>query len=379
MPDRLLTLSLCMIARDAEKSLGAALASARPFMDEIIVVDTGSRDATKQIAEKHGARVFDFPWCDSFAAARNYSLDQATGDWIFWMDADDVLPAASGQELRRLIDSCPQCDAAFWVSVEEAKPAKKGTPPRVTSHGHVKLFPRRDDLRFRYRIHEQVAPAINKLGLPIRGSRAVVRHVADRSRAAQAARRARNLRLALMDQAEHPGDPFVLISLGVTHLHLPDKLPAAIEFLRQSTEACPPGAQIQLSAYLYLGQALARAGQRNEEERVYRQALAIFADDAVLLTRLAQLCEASGRAAEAVQHYRAVLARGRVRTSAVRWTDNHIHVAVRLGQLYIRLGQRFRAERLWLDFLKRHPDAAAVAQALKASYLKTVSFVIGGA
>jgi glycosyltransferase involved in cell wall biosynthesis len=376
MPDPGPTLSLCMIVRDAETSLGRALASARPFMDEIVVVDTGSRDATKRIAVEHGARVFDFPWCDSFAAARNHSIDRATGDWVFWMDADDVLPASSGQELRRLVRACPNRDAAFWVMIEEAKPAKNGAVPRTTAHGHVKLFPRRDDIRFRYRIHEQIAPVINKVGLPIRTSRAVVRHVTDRSAAAQAARRERNLRLALLDEKDYPNDPFVLLSLGITHLHLPGALPKATDYLRRSADACPRGAQIQLSVFLYLGQALGMAGLRSEEEQLYREALSLFKDDAVLLTRLGRLCESSGRMAEAMTFYRTVLVRGRVRTSAVRLTDNHIRIAQRLGQLYIRQGQRFRAEQLWRDFLKRHPRATAIEQALKASYLKTVSFVV---
>src|SRR5207244_8503320 len=104
MTDRKATLSLCMIVRDAERSLAAALDSARPFVDEIIVIDTGSTDGTRKIAEDRGARVFDFVWRDDFSAARNYSLEQATGDWIFWMDADDVLPPQSGATLIRLIE-----------------------------------------------------------------------------------------------------------------------------------------------------------------------------------------------------------------------------------------------------------------------------------
>src|SRR5687767_4841401 len=118
------TLSLCMIARDAERTLPRALKSARPFMDEIVVVDTGSLDSTRRVAEEFGARVFDFPWCDSFSAARNHSLEQATGDWVFWMDADDLLPQASGFELRRLVDAHPNRNAAFWVTVQEARPGK---------------------------------------------------------------------------------------------------------------------------------------------------------------------------------------------------------------------------------------------------------------
>src|SRR4051794_39069341 len=95
-PPRSPLVSLCMIVRDAEDSLPAALSSAWSYMDEVVVVDTGSADRTRTIAEGLGARVSDFPWCDDFSAARNHSLAQATGDWIFWMDADDVLPPESG-------------------------------------------------------------------------------------------------------------------------------------------------------------------------------------------------------------------------------------------------------------------------------------------
>src|SRR5262245_19565508 len=212
------TISLCMIVRDAEPSLGEALASARPFVDEIIVVDTGSVDRTRNIAQQHGARLFDFAWRDDFSAARNYSLQQATGDWIFWMDADDILPGPSGQELRRSIASHPQRDAAFWVTVEENF-ATRNRQRRVTGHAHLKLFPRDPRICFKYRIHEQVAPAIRSIGLPLKRTTAIVRHAnVDRSAASQRARFERNLRLALLDLEEHPGDPFVLLSLGTTYL-----------------------------------------------------------------------------------------------------------------------------------------------------------------
>jgi glycosyltransferase involved in cell wall biosynthesis len=70
------------------------------LVDEVIVVDTGSTDRTVAVAEQMGARVFHFPWVDNFAAARNESLRHATGEWIFWMDADDRLmrPIASSCE-----------------------------------------------------------------------------------------------------------------------------------------------------------------------------------------------------------------------------------------------------------------------------------------
>src|SRR5207249_9840407 len=75
--------SLCMIVKNEEDNLPACLASAAGLFHEVIVVDTGSTDRTREIAAACGARVFDFPWVDSFAAARNESLRHATGDWAF--------------------------------------------------------------------------------------------------------------------------------------------------------------------------------------------------------------------------------------------------------------------------------------------------------
>ena len=95
------------------------------------------------------------------------------------MDADDILPPESGPELRKLIEEHPHRDAAFWVFIEEAvdRNGRKG----MTAHGHIKLFPRDERLRFRYRIHEQITPALSEAGIPTKQSKATVRHVTDRS------------------------------------------------------------------------------------------------------------------------------------------------------------------------------------------------------
>src|SRR5207244_2007812 len=78
--------SLCMIVKNEERHLGGCLPSVHDLVDEIIVVDTGSTDRTKEIAAWFGAKVVDFVWQDSFAAARNESLRHATGDWVLWLD-----------------------------------------------------------------------------------------------------------------------------------------------------------------------------------------------------------------------------------------------------------------------------------------------------
>jgi hypothetical protein len=372
------TLSLCLIVKNGEPSLRQTLQSAQPFVDEIVVVDTGSIDDSREIARDMGARLFEFPWCDDFSAARNYSLEQATGDWIVWLDADDVLPPSSGGELRRAIAECPARDAAFWVIVEEQIAQSPGRPPRVMAHAHVKLFPRHPQIRFTYRIHEQVAPAIRNLGLPIRPTSAIVRHAhAGRSPEAEQARNDRNLRLALLDLQERPDDPFVWLTVGATYLFCPGGLPTAIDFLRRSTVGLKKGSQNQLNAFLYLGQALGVSGDRKQEELIYREALKLFPDDVSLLLRLGTICEHSGRTKEAAECYEAVLARGRVRSSVVHLRGGDAQAALRLGEIYARAGQRPRAERLWREFLQRYPDAVLVQQALTRSYLDPCSIIVG--
>lgn len=99
------TISLCMIVRDEEDVLGRCLDSVADLVDEIIIVDTGSTDRTKEIAEEYTERVYDFPWIDDFAAARNAAFDRANCDYCMWLDADDVLKEEDRQEFLKLKES----------------------------------------------------------------------------------------------------------------------------------------------------------------------------------------------------------------------------------------------------------------------------------
>src|SRR5690349_7953622 len=94
--------SLTLIVKNEEHNLPACLASAADLVAEVIVVDTGSTDRTKEAAARFGARIFDFPWIDDFAAARNEALRHATGDWILWLDADDRIDEPNRRKLRAL-------------------------------------------------------------------------------------------------------------------------------------------------------------------------------------------------------------------------------------------------------------------------------------
>lgn len=96
------TVSLCMIVKNEEDTLEKCLKSVRNVVDEIIIVDTGSADATKEIARKFTNQVFDFAWIDDFSAARNFSFDKATKDYLLWLDADDVLLPCDRERFKAL-------------------------------------------------------------------------------------------------------------------------------------------------------------------------------------------------------------------------------------------------------------------------------------
>jgi glycosyltransferase involved in cell wall biosynthesis len=96
----MVTLSFCAIVKNEAQNLARCLASVKPYVDELVIVDTGSTDETIAIAQQYGAKVSHFEWCDDFSAARNYACSLATGDWILTLDADEELVIHSKDDLR---------------------------------------------------------------------------------------------------------------------------------------------------------------------------------------------------------------------------------------------------------------------------------------
>lgn len=141
-----------MIVRDEEPRLASSLRSARPWVREMIVVDTGSTDRTVAIARKEGARVEHFAWCDDFAAARNVSLGFARLPWILVLDADEELLPGFGKQLRTL---CTRAAPQGWaLDVEDFD--RQGQRFRVFG-ASVRLFRNLPELRYRGRVHEMVS------------------------------------------------------------------------------------------------------------------------------------------------------------------------------------------------------------------------------
>lgn len=148
-------ISLCMIVRDEERVLCRCLDSAADLFDEIVIVDTGSSDGTKTLAERYTPLLFDFPWQDDFAAARNFAFSKGTGDYLVWLDADDVIPDRSRalfpalkEELDRERPDAVMCP--YDVGFSDGVPA--------ATFDRERFLKREAGFLWTGRVHECIAP-----------------------------------------------------------------------------------------------------------------------------------------------------------------------------------------------------------------------------
>jgi glycosyltransferase involved in cell wall biosynthesis/predicted Zn-dependent protease len=271
--------SLCMIVKDEAHNLPDCLGSVADLVDEIIVIDTGSTDNTAEVAQGLGARVFSFPWVDSFAAARNESLRHATGEWVLWMDADDRLDDENRAKLRALVQSLPDEDVGFVMKCLCLPNPETG---RAAAVDHVRLFRHHARLRWHYRIHEQILPALRDRGADLRWSDVVIRHVGYQDTALRQRKLQRDFRLLTLEQAESPDDPFVLFNLGMV-LHEWGRYAEALPHLQASLRRSHPTDSIVRKLYALISQCHRLAGRPQEALAVCREGRGHYPLDVELL------------------------------------------------------------------------------------------------
>jgi len=145
-----MTYSLCMIVKDEEEVLERCLESVKGIFDEIIIVDTGSQDKTKEIAQKYTDLIYDFVWCDDFSKARNYAFSKATSDYIMWLDADDILEKEDNLKLQTLKKDMPNVDVVmmpYHIAFD-----KSGRP--TFSYYRERLLKRENNFKWHDPVHE---------------------------------------------------------------------------------------------------------------------------------------------------------------------------------------------------------------------------------
>ena len=214
-PAQGLKMTLCMIVKDEEEMLPRSLEAAGPAVDEIVVVDTGSTDRTIEIAREFGARVIEHPWSGDFAEARNVSLDAANGDWILWLDADEVLVAEDADRLRELTGKVWR-EAFFLVETNFTGELGDGN---AATHSALRVFRNRPGRRFEGRVHEQIGHALPSTTERIESTSIRIEHYGYLGAVRDSREKSRrNIELLERQGAEGDTSPFHYFNLGSEYL-----------------------------------------------------------------------------------------------------------------------------------------------------------------
>jgi len=294
--------TLCMIARNESAVLAECLESVQGVFSQIVFVDTGSTDETKEIAARYGAEVYDFPWVDSFAAARNESLKYAKGDFIFWLDCDDVLPRRTAEAILRAAIEAPKKMHGFIVPVQ----FMEGGKPVGTRVDHLKLYRNLPGLTWEGRIHEQIIPSLRARGGNIARIDQVVLHLNyDASAEGQRRKRERDERLLQLDLEERPDHPFPMFNMGMT-LHYNGRHGEAAEWLKRCIAASKSDESHVRKAYALLGISKRELGDLEGALATYSEGLMTVGEDPELRFFSGIVLTALKRFAEAKEQYLAI-------------------------------------------------------------------------
>lgn len=250
------TVGLSMIVKNAEKDIPYCLSSVKPVVDQIVVVDTGSTDRTKEVAAQYGAQVFSIPWENHYAKARNAAIERMTTDWVLVLDPDEELSPEAASNIRSLLD-CDETVAGHlflqrnymnpgsrWIGCQTLHPWTGGLERAKNARFYIdnstcRLFRRDPQIFYSRRIHEIPDPQIHALGMKILPSNPIIHHfgyLADTG--SRQAKDHRYLELIELAVEEEPGDDWNWMQLGMAQVTLLKDLDAAMRSYRRAIELC---------------------------------------------------------------------------------------------------------------------------------------------
>ncbi len=339
-------ISVCMIVRDEEEVLARCLQSIKGFADEIIIADTGSVDKTVKIASEFTDKIYSFPWVDDFAAARNFAFSKGSGDYLMWMDADDVLPEESFKKKEELLSFLEKEGPDLLRC-----PYEMGVCDCATRFYRERLIKRSAEFSWVGRVHECIVPRgkIEDFPLPIvhLGSKK------DRSH--------RNLRIYQKWAAEEPLSPRDLFYYGrELYYHklytegaaILSKMIAGEGWYVNKIEACR-----------ILGLCYAAHGERDKALRSYFLSFCFGEPRAVILCEIGKIFREESRFRQAVYWYELAL-QAKDHSAEGDFDDPACRTIVPLLELvccHYALGEKKIAEKYHKITEERFPQHPSVA------------------
>src|ERR1700685_514640 len=246
------SLGLAMIVKNGAETLRACLNSVAGLTDQIVIADTGSSDGTPQLARELGAEVFDFPWQDDFAKARNAALQALTTDWVLVLDDDEELDPGARNAIAPLLGN-PRI-GGYAVTLRNYLPLKFGvgghapsirpiqSPVRRAAGARTyadfrlyRLFRRHSDICYTGRVHELIEPRIRDSGLQLAPANLMIHHFGhvismDKMRAKDEMYR----KLGLLKIQDSPEDPQSWTEIGQLEYERFQNYTVAIEYLKKA-------------------------------------------------------------------------------------------------------------------------------------------------
>lgn len=275
-------ISLCMIVKNEEKNIRRCLESVASVVDEMIVLDTGSGDKTRQIAQECGATVQSFIWNDNFSDARNASLDLATGDWIFFLDGDEELTADSRAVLRRAVEQ----EGARGYFNKIINFAGNDTTWEQSEDVVFRLFPNKPEYRFRNAIHEQICDVIsqhtNQSNYELLEDLVILHYGYLDSELLAKNKKKRNLVLLEKELSQHPHDILVRFHYAVELYRNGENLLAVTEFEKISARIQPQEVSYGAKLMRYILLSYYGINELSAALQAVQQGLALFPDYADL-------------------------------------------------------------------------------------------------
>ncbi len=296
---RRVIISAALIVRNEAHHLPDCLASLDGVVDEVIVVDTGSSDATRELALAAGARLDEIVWPEDFAAARNHALERCTGDWILYIDADERLRPIDPDRLRSALSRRSDIGATLNLHASTGHDAYR----------ELRLFRNHPQVRFHGVIHETIWPGIEALmaseGCTIGVTDAVLDHVGYDG--PQDHKHPRNLPLLRKALAQNPDHVYCWWHLGATLVEM-GEIDAGYDAWRESVAALERvGVRRPADSLAFIALLNPPRGTTEATEALFDQALTAFPVDPMLRWLLGRFLLDEDRPAEAVDVLGALL------------------------------------------------------------------------
>jgi glycosyltransferase involved in cell wall biosynthesis len=303
-------LTVAMIVRNAEECIVGSLECIRQVADEIIVVDTGSNDRTRELALPRATRLLDFAWCDDFSAARNFCRDHASGNWVFWLDAGETLTPAAARSLRELIDSQADERTAFFTMIQVPPGPLQAIGEQAA---RLRLMPNHPDLRFAGRVRESVYSKLELLNIAVQMAPfCIQRSTSEHNPLTKQAKSLRNAHLAALQIDECGLHPSPLLAIAEACVKA-GQLQQGFDFYVEALKLTPRDSTFALEAYYGILAALDQVPTALEKQiALCNEALQVFPFDAQLLCAMGNYLQRQGRLDLACRSFEAAALFGQV-------------------------------------------------------------------